>query len=64
MHFWPYLTALRPYLLSDFFAKMVIYQCYGNKLMEEVVKNWVTSKKYDEISEIFFVHLFIKNPEK
>lgn len=34
MHFWPYLTALRPNFFLDFFVKMVIYQYYGNILIK------------------------------
>jgi hypothetical protein len=48
MHFWPYLTALRPNLFLDFFAKMVIYQHYGNVLIGQNYENEVISKKYDE----------------
>jgi len=48
MHFWPYLTALRPNLLSDFFVKMVIYQENGNILMAMKAKNSKISKKHDK----------------
>jgi hypothetical protein len=48
MHFWPYLTALRPNLFSDFFEKMVIYQYYGNVLIGQNYENEAISKKYDK----------------